>query len=327
MATLDKGVKDFTPERLPKGQAILGYLSDMFEKFRFHVSLIARYLLNRMLKRNFIPNQDIFAAVEKTSNVASRKTTIIIPTKDNEIELAMCVGSIQKHTKLQDYEIIVVNNGSVSEVARRYLSQLRASGVIVLDYTLPFNFSAICNLAAENASGELLVFINDDVQVLNDEWLEEMEGYAFIPQVGVVGALLTYPSGEVQHSGIVYGKGGLAGHLLFIPKDEREGSEGEGCYLASAVTFAAAAIEKSKYLAVGGMDEEFPVGLNDVDICLRLQNKDYRNVVCTRAKFSHVESSTRGKASSLYKFIRHYKDISRFVSIHGFPDEKYFVST
>lgn len=320
-------MKDVTSESLLMWPAILGYFSGVIEKFWFHGSLIARFLLNRILKRNFIPTEEIFSAVEKTINVARRKTTIIIPTKDNETELALCLRSIQKHTKLQDYEIIVINNGSVSEAAGKYLGQLRASGLLVLDYVLPFNFSAICNLAVENATGELLVFINDDVQVLNDEWLEEMESHAITPQVGVVGALLTYPSGELQHSGIVYGKGGLAGHLLFVPKDERELSEGDGCYLASAVTFAAAAIEKSKYLAVGGMDEEFPVGLNDVDICLRFQYQDFRNVVCTRAKFSHVESSTRRKSSSVNKFIRHYKDISRFVSIHGFPDEKYFVNT
>lgn len=308
-------------------QAILGYFSVMFEKLRFHISLIVRYLLNRMIKRNFIPTDVIFAVAEKTRNVASRKTTIIIPTKDNEIELALCIESIQKHTKLHDYEIIVVNNGSVSRAASEYISELRTSGVSVIDYALSFNFSAICNLAVQNATGELLVFINDDVQVLNDEWLEEMKGHAFIPQVGVVGALLTYPSGEIQHSGIVFGKGGLAGHLLFVPSDERKRRDGEGCYLSSAVTFAAAAIEKSKYVAAGGMDEEFPVGLNDVDICLRLQQKGFGNLVCIRAKFSHVESSTRRKSGSINKFIRHYKDISRFVSIHGFPEEKYFVNT
>jgi GT2 family glycosyltransferase len=296
----------------------------MFQKLLFHLILIPRYFFNRLTKTRFSPREDIYIPCSGQEKSTPRKTTIVIPSKDNPTELALCIASIEKNTKLDDCEIIIVDNGSLEEQTQRLLEELTCRGYRVLKYPQKFNFSAICNLAAAEAKGELLVFLNDDTQATNSEWLPSMQNHAFRPEIGAVGALLTYPSGKTQHAGIVFGKRGLAGHLLAVPKPTNISHMSQTCYKTSGVTFAAVAIEKRKYFLINGLDESFPVGLNDVDFCLRLKQMNLHSVVCVNSRFLHNESSTRRKMSLVSKLLQHYVDISRFVRLHGFPDEEYF---
>jgi GT2 family glycosyltransferase len=296
----------------------------MFQKLLFHSILILRYLFNRITKTKFSPREDIFIACSRQEKGSPRKTTIVIPSKDNPKELSLCISSIEKHTKLEECEIIIVDNGSLEEHTMSFLRELTGRGYRVLKYPKKFNFSAICNLAAAEAKGDLLVFLNDDTQATHSEWLPAIQSHAFRPEVGAVGSLLTYPSGETQHAGILFGKRGLAGHLLKIPEPTTGSHLSQPCYKASAVTFAAVAIEKSKYFLMNGLDESFPVGLNDVDFCLRLKQKNLASIVCVNSRFIHNESSTRRRVNWVLKLLQHYGDISRFVRLHGFPDEQYF---
>lgn len=293
--------------------------------------LLFKYILNRITVRSIdYSTIEIAPCVEDLSVSSKSLATVIIPSRDNAAELSRCIESVLNCSKNNLIEIVIVDNGSVKPETISYLSRLRTEGHKVLSYNQRFNFSEMCNLGAKEAAGKLLIFLNDDTEVLSDQWINALGKHAFAPGIGVVGSQLRYPSGGIQHAGVLMGLNGLAGHIT--GKEGREKSFPETlrttCYFTSAVTFAAAAIEADKFWAVGGLDSSFPVGLNDIDICLRLSSqKNLRSVVCCQARLLHLESSTRGKVNWIIKSIRFYKDISRFVSIHGFPQEQYFFPT
>ncbi len=222
--------------------------------------------------------------------------SIIIPTRDRWTLLQECLRSIEEKTSYTHYEILVINNDSREPVTARGLEGVGRTWR-VLDYPGPFNFSAINNLGAAHAKGDVLVFLNNDTQVIERDWLTAMLEQAQRPEVGAVGARLHYPDGRIQHAGVVLGVGGVADHAF-------KGQPGDAfTYFAlgsvvrncSAVTAACMMVPRRVFEEVKGFDERLAVALNDVDLCLRLRQRGYLIVYTPFALLYHHESGTRGK--------------------------------
>jgi GT2 family glycosyltransferase len=230
------------------------------------------------------------------------KVSIIIPTRDSLELLSRCVESVVSRTSYSNYEVLVIDNGSVESGAREYLDSLRGRhGFRVLSYAQPFNYSAMNNLAVGLAEGELVCLLNNDTEVITPEWLQEMAGCLLQPGVGVVGARLLFQDRRVQHAGVLVGVGGIANHVhAFMPRDHP--GYFARAWLAqdwSAVTGACMMIRRSLYDEIGGMDAaHLAVAFNDVDFCLRARAAGWRVVYTPHAELYHHESATRGADKS-----------------------------
>ncbi|HKQ06591.1 MAG TPA: glycosyltransferase family 2 protein [Blastocatellia bacterium] len=223
-----------------------------------------------------------------------RKVSIIIPTRDRLNLLRRCIHSIESNTAYRNYEIIIIDNDSRQPATMKYLSQ---SPYRVITDPGPFNFSRLNNRAARDASGDYLLLLNNDTEVISSEWLSAMVEHIERPEVGAVGAKLLYPKGRIQHAGDILGIGGLAGHAQqFV-----EGFTGHGYYNFpniirnySAVTAACLMIRRELFDEIEGLNEELPVAFNDVDLCLRLRQLGYLIVYTPYALLYHHESASRG---------------------------------
>ncbi|HEY6333525.1 MAG TPA: glycosyltransferase family 2 protein, partial [Blastocatellia bacterium] len=224
------------------------------------------------------------------------KVSIIIPSRDRLNLLGRCIDSIETKTDYGDYEIIIVDNGSRQPDTLRYLSD--TSHKVIRDDS-PFNFSKLNNIAAAAASGEYLLMLNNDTEVISPEWISAMVEQAERPEVGAVGGKLLYPGGTVQHAGVILGIGGVASH-------SHRGSVGQpgSCYFNfpniigdySAVTAACLMIRKELFTRIGGFNERsLAVSFNDVDLCLRLRRLGLLVVFTPYALLYHHESASRSK--------------------------------
>lgn len=228
----------------------------------------------------------------------SPRVSLVIPTRDRAGLLRTCIESILGKTRYDDYDILVVNNGSTEADALSYLASLRGRDrVAVLDYDAPFNYSAINNWAVAQASGEVIGLVNNDIEVITPDWLEELVARAVRPGVGAVGPMLHYPDGRIQHAGVILGLGGIANHPY---TGEPPGIGGHGGRLRvaqtmSAVTGACLVVRRDHYERIGGLDERLQVAFNDIDFCLRLRALGLRNVWTPFAELVHHESATRGR--------------------------------
>tara|TARA_R110000868_G_scaffold138843_4_gene353353 strand:+ start:7417 stop:9024 length:1608 start_codon:yes stop_codon:yes gene_type:complete len=222
--------------------------------------------------------------------------TIIIPTRNHVELLRTCMDGVAA-TTYPNLEVIVVDNDSNDPETLAYLERLNPLHTRVLRYTGPFNYSAINNHAAQEARGEFLCLLNNDIEIIETSWLAIMVVQAQRDDVGAVGARLLYPDGRIQHAGVVIGVGNAAGHAhRFLDPDE------EGYFrrhalpqFTTAVTAACLVVQKERFLAVGGLDElNFPVAFNDVDLCLRLNQRGWQSFFEPRATLIHHESVSRG---------------------------------
>jgi GT2 family glycosyltransferase len=226
----------------------------------------------------------------------SGSATVIIPTRDKADLLERCVESIFAHPAPQVLQVIIHDNGSREAAALALLERYAArDNIHVVRDRGPFNFSRINNEAAAIAGGELLVFLNNDTEVVSPDWLETLGEVAADPSVGCVGPLLLHPNGTVQHAGLVTGPGGIAAHVhAGLDPDTADPAVPIVRRDVSAVTGACMAIEKSKFMRAGGFDAEgLPVAFNDVDLCLRLERQGLRIVFVPEAKLVHVGSASR----------------------------------
>jgi len=244
--------------------------------------------------------------------------SIIIPTHNGHDILKRCLDSITGYTKYQNVEIIVVDNGSNEPESLAYLKALgNQRRTKVLIYDKPFNYSAINNFAARQAQGELLCFMNNDVEVSSADWLGQMLAHTLQPQVGAVGAMLYYPDQTIQHAGIAVGvspggAGGVAANAFCgLPR----GFQGQGGRLqfsqrVSAVTGACLLVRQQVFEEVGGFDQEnLPITFNDVDLCLRLEEMGMITVFTPWAELYHHESKSRGMDDSSDKQVRFGKEV------------------
>ena len=224
--------------------------------------------------------------------------SVIIPTKDKLELLGPCVDGVLNRTSYGPLEVLIVDNGSVEPRTADYLARItKDPRVRVLPYPAPYNFSAINNFAAREATGAYLCLLNNDTEVISPEWLTEMMRYAVRDDIGAVGAKLLYEDGSIQHAGVAIGIGEAAGHSHRFLSNDEPGYFGlaHTAHFVSAVTAACLVVDKRKYLAVGGLDEEnLAVAFNDVDFCLKLQVAGWRNVYTPHAVLVHHESKSRG---------------------------------
>ncbi|MES9997835.1 MAG: glycosyltransferase [Candidatus Thiodiazotropha lotti] len=224
--------------------------------------------------------------------------SIIIPTRNGEALVRQCIESIKNRTEYNNYEIVIVDNQSDDPKTLEYFSQLGSvDGVKVIRYDHPFNFSAINNFAVKQTTGELLCFMNDDIEVISPGWLDEMVSQGVRPEIGAVGARLWYPDGRLQHGGVVLGLGGVAGHAMKYTYEENRGYMGRSVLVQNytAVTAACMLVRREVFESVDGFDEEnLAVAFNDVDICIRIYQQGYNNLWTPYAEFYHHESASRG---------------------------------
>ncbi len=277
--------------------------------------------------------------------------SIIIPTRDGKL-LQTCVDSVIQKTAYKTFEIVIVDNGSIQPSTLSYLSSLvdrwgttgkgndgsemgsgrgstgegcieigsleqrdRLSGLQVVRMDIPFNYSILNNAGVAHANGELICLLNDDIEITNPDWLTEMVRHAIRPEVGVVGAKLLYPNGNIQHGGVILGLsgGGAADHASRHTPSYSPGYFGRAALTQSfsAVTGACLLTKRDPYNQIGGLDEEhLPVSFNDVDFCLRLKANGYRIVWEPAAVLVHHESTSRGRDDNFKKAARVRKEVA-----------------
>jgi GT2 family glycosyltransferase/glycosyltransferase involved in cell wall biosynthesis len=224
--------------------------------------------------------------------------SIIIPTKDKAALLETCLRSVRQRTSSQNYEIIVIDTGSTEEATRKLYERLADDPAIKIRYDRePFNFSRVNNLGAREATGEILVFLNNDIEVIDADWLDELARWADRSEIGCVGPKLLYPDGRLQHAGIVTGMGGHGSHVYQgDPATHTWGVFGSVEFYRNYLMLGGAclAIRRSLFNDLGGFDEQYTLCYSDLDLCLRAAEAGYRNVYTPFARLYHHEGGTRG---------------------------------
>lgn len=244
------------------------------------------------------------------------KVSLIVPTRDQVGLLRTCIEGLLSNTDYPDLEIIVVDNQSSAPDALEYLAKLPAIGVKVLAHPYPFNYSTINNRAVKLANGELIGLVNNDIEIIEPDWLREMVSQAIRPGVGAVGAKLLWPNGMVQHGGVVVGINGLAAHTGNNLHQDDPGYLGMNqlARQQSAVTAACLLLHKTLYQELGGLDERaFPVAFNDVDLCLKIQQRGLNLIWTPFAQLIHAESASRGKDHTTEKKSRAMREQQLFM--------------
>ena len=245
------------------------------------------------------------------------RISIVIPNKDHEQDLRRCITSILEKSTYDNYEIIVVeNNSTTPQIAAYYQELSQNPKVKVVRYEGTFNYSAVNNLGVSYATGEYLLLLNNDTEVITVNWMEELLMYAQREDVGAVGAKLYYPDKTIQHAGVVIGLGAhrTAGHTHYKQSRQNLGYMGRLCYAqnVTAVTGACLLVKKALFDQVGGLDTGFAISLNDVDFCLKLRRAGYLNVWTPFAELYHHESISRGMDDQGEKAERYDRESEMF---------------
>lgn len=252
--------------------------------------------------------------VDWESPADSPLVSLIIPTKNHKDTLCTCIDSILQNTSYENYEIVVVDNQSTCPLTRSYLAELKAHRrVSVIRYSHAFNYSAITNFAVSQVRGEYIGLVNNDIEVINRDWLTNMMKRAVRPGTGCVGAKLYYPDDTIQHAGVILGIGGVAGHShKYFPRD----SSGYYCRLIldqnlSAVTAACLVVKKAIFDECGRFDDKnLTIAFNDIDFCLKVDARGYHNTWTPSAELYHHESKSRGHENTRAKVDRFNSEIS-----------------
>lgn len=244
------------------------------------------------------------------------KISIIIPNKDSLNLIQRCIGSILDRSTYKNYEILIVENHSEDRKTFEYYDKLAREhkNIRVVTWDKPFNFSDVNNFAVSHAQGELVLLLNNDVEVINPDWLERMAEHAVRKEVGAVGAKLYYPNNTIQHAGVIVGLGGVAGHSHKHHKRASFGYFGRLAMIQnlSAVTAACVMMRKEVFLEAGGFDGKFALSFGDVDLCLKIRKKGYWIVWTPYAELYHHESITRGHEDTPQKQARFNTEIKTF---------------
>ena len=248
--------------------------------------------------------------------------SIVIPSKDNPGVLSTCVHSILEASTYRNFEIIVIDNGSSEKNKERIhlmLSQMQEECRFRYIYEpMEFNFSAMCNKGAELAKGDYILLLNDDIEIIQEDWLDKMLEKAMLPHVGAVGVKLLYPgSNTIQHAGITNIRLGPAHKLQF--RDDRNDYyflRNRLCFDVLGVTGACLMVKKSTYEAAGGLSETLRVAFNDVELCYHLYDMGYVNVVRNDVALYHHESLSRGMDDSVEKLKRLHQELNMLYELH-----------
>ena len=243
------------------------------------------------------------------------KVSIIIPTRDLGAVLDNCLTSIFEKSQYQNYEIVLIDNGSVEENTFAIIKKWQKKEperFRCCELDIPFNYSKINNYAVQQATGDYLLFLNNDTEVIVPDWIEAMLEQAQRPSVGAVGALLLYPDDTIQHAGVVIGLGGVAGHSHYFLPANTPGYFGRAMTVNNylAVTAACLMCRREVFEKVNGFEEALSVAFNDVDLCLKIFDAGYNNVYLPHVVLYHHESKSRGVEDTPEKQSRFLQEIS-----------------
>jgi GT2 family glycosyltransferase len=251
------------------------------------------------------PTKGSYWRVHYPLPAAAPRATLIIPTRNRLNVLRPCVESLLAKTNYPNFEILIVDNDSDDPETLTWLEQAAQADSRVRVVRCPgeFNFSAINNFGVTQTDAPLIGLLNNDLEVIDGDWLNEMASHALRPEIGCVGAKLYYPDDRIQHAGVILGIGGVAAHAW---QTHPRGAAGQAHrnllqQNLSAVTAACLVIRREVYLEAGGLDEQLRVAFNDVDFCLAVRARGYRNLWTPYAELYHHESASRGAEDTLEK--------------------------
>jgi len=258
--------------------------------------------------------------IKRTVPTPQPLVSLIVLTRDRVALLSNCINGLLENTAYANLEVIIIDNGSVEASTLTYLEAIgRDRRVSVYKRPGDFNFSDLNNFAVEHAQGEFLGLVNNDISVINSDWLDEMMGHLVRPDVGIVGAKLLYDNRTIQHAGVIIGLGGVAGHgFRHAPGNYRGYDDRLAlCQQLSCVTAACLLTKKGIYKEVGGLDDiNLRIAFNDVDYCLKVREQGWKIIWTPFAELYHLESASRG--SDLSK-----ENINRWKSEYNFMRNKW----
>ena len=239
--------------------------------------------------------------------------SILIPNKDQKETLMHCIRSVLETSTWKNLEILIIENNSEREETFACYRELEKDPRIrILTYPgKTFNYSAINNFGVQQAKGEYLLFLNNDIEVITPDWIEQMLGNCQRPEVGIVGAKLYYPDNTIQHAGIIIGIGGIAGHAFLGLARAKSGYLHKASLQMdySAVTAACMMMKAEAFRKAGGFEEKLTVAFNDVDLCLRTVEQGWLVVYDPHVEMYHYESKSRGAEDSEEKLRRFQQEI------------------
>lgn len=282
---------------------------------------LCRYLVSRVGggQREFssaisVPKLDLIQ--ENGSSKIS--LSVIIPTRDKVDLLRSCVAALRDTIEFSSIELIIVDNDSVQNDTHSYLEKLKEQNVRILSFPGTFNFSAICNFAARESSSDFLCFLNNDALVLTSDTLLSLVARASEPNSGVVGPVIMETPIRIQEFGLAFGLRGIAGAMYSHAelKHHTISTLMSSDHQVSAVSFSCAVVRRKTYEILGGLDEDFAVGLNDVDFCYRSKKAGFKNFVVSSAYVLHKGYGTRSKMFTLRGGFKALKEILHFLKKH-----------
>jgi glycosyltransferase involved in cell wall biosynthesis/GT2 family glycosyltransferase len=246
--------------------------------------------------------------------------SIIIPFKDKIGYLKKCLDSIINKTTYSNFEILCINNDSQEQSTISAIKEYsKHEKIKFYNYDKPFNYSAINNYAAALAKGKHLLLLNNDIEIINNDWIESLLEHSQRENVGVVGGKLYYPNNTIQHAGVVIGISSAAGHIFRNMNKDKDSymHKADTIQNVSAVTGACLMVKKTLYEKVRGLDQEnLPVAFNDIDFCMRIQKIGYRNIFTPYCEAYHHECISRGSDRELKNIERFKKEIQYFKNKH-----------
>lgn len=246
--------------------------------------------------------------------------SIVIPTRDRPELIRSCIDSVLNATTYPNYEIIIVDNGTRDPSALKYLEQIaRRDRVTRIVLDIAFNFSRLINTGVYKSASDVIVLLNNDVVIQQPDWLTQLVANTSRVDVGAVGPRLLYPDRYVQHAGVTLGPGGVAGHFPSHLSADDAGYFGQPLLQrdVEAVTGAVLAVRREVFIESGGLDEELAVAFNDIDFCLRLRSRGYRNLLIAGVELVHLESASRGSDREGEALKRFENDWLRMVARWG----------
>ena len=246
--------------------------------------------------------------------------SIVIPNKDAVKVLCRCITSIRRHSTYENYEIVIVENNSSDPDTFAYYQQMQAADprikVVTLDGLESFNFSRIVNYGVEHSSGDYVLLLNNDTEVITPDWIQWLLGTSSRRDVGAVGARLLFPDGTTQHAGVTICEEGPCHLGYLLPRNATGNMESmQNTRDVAAVTGACLMTKRGVYERLHGMNEEFAVNYNDIDYCLRVLGEGLHVVYCPLAELYHYESVSRGEERTGEKALRFRAEKGMFMQL------------
>lgn len=268
------------------------------DKINRHASGLKSFLVQKNYRnvQTEIINHEVVRVRWKSE---SPFVSIIIPTKNNLNYIKRCLSTLFERTQYSKYEVIIMDDHSTDSSVFSFYDEIQTThnNIRVINNSSAFNYSRINNDGASLANGDLLLFLNNDIEIISADWLEELVRWALLPDIGIVGAKLLFPNQSIQHAGVVMGMLGHAAHVYAerVPSKEKFFVSSDAVRNVSAVTGACMLIKREVFNEVGGFDEDFLIAFSDIELALRVLKKGYRIVYNPAAELIHYESKTRTK--------------------------------